>query len=104
MTSMRRWIVLPLLALATVLAAPAYAEKGRGGGDRFDVRGRDDDRRLERELRFGRERDRGEDRRGRGRDDERESRGHRLSPEERLRLRQDIDEFGREIYIERRRR
>ena len=93
---MKRLLVLIGMLSALVAAYPAAAQHEDGRGDRYERR--DDSRR-------GNDRDRsarGDERRGRDREADRPSRRESMSPDERRQLRRDIEDYGRDIYRDRR--
>ncbi len=92
---MKRLLVLISMLSALVAAYPAAAQHEDGRSDRYERR--DDSRR-------GNDRDRSArgDERGRDRQADRPSRRDSLSPDERRQLRRDIEDYGRDIYRDRR--
>ena len=102
---MKRLLVLIGMLSALVAAYPAAAQHEDGRGDRYERR--DDSRRgndRDRSAR-GDDRDRsarGDERRGRDREADRPSRRESMSPDERRQLRRDIEDYGRDIYRDRR--
>lgn len=90
--------LLVLIGMLSALAAPypAAAQHENGRSDRYERR--DDSRR-------GNDRDRsarGDERRGGDRQADRPTRRESLSPDERRQLRRDIEDYGRDIYRDRR--
>jgi hypothetical protein len=93
---MKRLLVLIGMLSALVAAYPVAAQHEDGRGDRYERR--DDSRR-------GNDRDRnarGDERRGRDREADRPTRRESMSPDELRQLRRDIEDYGRDIYRDRR--
>ena len=93
---MKRLLVLMSMLSALVAAYPAAAQHENGRSDRYE-------RRNDNGRGYDRNRDaRGDERRGQDRQADRPSRGESLSPDERRQLRRDIEDYGRDIYRDRR--